>query len=580
MIAAAAPRVQPPILRAAPAAKRAPFWKKDVQGIKVMKVSGSFRDMGFQHGKLLKEEIPQGAIPYYRTYLEKMVKTSRLGQLSPLIWPAVQKLIGPQVARGIPDFALECIEGLAEGAEVDLQMMMDGYTMPDSLNWVSSRFSRLRGVGPAVHHRLALGLGCTSAIAWGGATQDGKLLHARNFDFHGVASWPATHAVIFHEPDQGQRYVSNAAAGIPLGGVTAMNEAGLTLTVHQHMMANNVQLGGMPIGLIGDVVMRDAENLDDAEAILRSQRSIGGWTYLIADGKSREVLCFEENPDRQVARRIGSEEETFGYANIYLDQDLGETEMDLYRSYWRHNLARHQRAKGLLQEGYGNLDPNGMAAILGDTGSDDCRIAHAISMLMTVGSTVFSPEDGTLWVAKGEAPTSQNTYIPFSLKEEDHAPLLGELDGGSDSDPKRQAAFQRYRDAYLAYLDHENLVESLRILEDVCRQAPTEPLYHFARGVVALQQGRFHRAADALSAAVDLGHPDEERKATFHLWRGRSWDLCGERKKAERDYRLSLGHRSDPAVHRAAKKGMRKPFKKSQAKYVHLDFAFSDVVAP
>jgi tetratricopeptide (TPR) repeat protein len=561
-------------------APRPSFWKKEVRGITVMRVSGTFYEMGFQHGQLLREKIPYGPVPYYRSYLDKMVKTSRLGQISPLIWPAVQKLIGPQVARGLPDFASQCIEGLAEGAGVNHQMMMDGYTMPDSLNWVSSRFSRLRRVGPAVHHRLALGIGCTSAIAWGEATHDGALLHARNFDFHGVKSWPATHAVIFHAPEKGQRYVSNAAAGIPLGGVTAMNEAGLTLTVHQHMMANNVKLGGTPIGLVGDEVMRKAENLQEAEAILRGQRSIGGWTYLIADGKKREVLCFEENPDRQVARRISTEEEKFGYANIYLDPDLGATEEDLYRSYWRHNLARHKRANVLLEENHGKLDPDGMAAILGDPGAHGCRVAHAIGMLMTVGSVVFRPEDGALWVARGHAPTSQNEFIPFSLEHEDHAPTLGELHGGMDHEPGRNSTFRRYRDAYLAYLDDENLEESLRILEEVCQQAPEQSLYHFARGVVALQLARFYRAEEAFSAAIKLGHPDEERVATFHLWRARAWDLQGERKSALRDYRLSLGHHSDPVVHQAAKRGLRKPYKKSQARYVHLDFAFSDVVAP
>ena len=54
---------------------------------------------------------------------------------------------------------------------------------------------RLGRAGPAVAHRVALGLGCTSAIAWDDATADGKLPHARNFDYHGVSCWPDTASV-------------------------------------------------------------------------------------------------------------------------------------------------------------------------------------------------------------------------------------------------------------------------------------------------------------------------------------------------------------------------------------------------
>ena len=341
-------------------------WYKRVHGLHVLKLKGGFYEMGHQHGELLRDHIPDGPLPYYRTYIERIMGPS---PLSKLLWPVLNRTIGARVARAIPDFVTDTLRGLAHGSGIPERDILAGATMPDSLMWLAARLLGFRSVGPALHHRLAMGLGCTSAVAWGDATADGRLLHARNLDYHGVNSWPKTAAVIFHEPDDGQRYVSVAAAGVPLGGITAMNASGLTLTVHQHMFTDATRLGGTPIGFVGDLVMRHADSLEEAERILRAHTPIGCWTYLVTDGNRREVLCWEENPDRQVAHRVPQGEGTFSYTNIYIDPELGGTELDVYGSYWRHNQGRWARAKARLAEGRGSLDPTAMAGILADLGS-------------------------------------------------------------------------------------------------------------------------------------------------------------------------------------------------------------------
>jgi hypothetical protein len=449
--------------------------------------------------------------------------------------------------------------------------------MPDAIMWLAARVMRLRGHGPAVMHRLALGLGCTSAIAWGDATVDGALLHARNLDYHGVSTWPKTKTIIFHEPEHGQRYVSVAAAGVALGGITAMNEAGLTLTVHQHMFTDRTALGGTPIGAVGDIVMRNAESLHDAERILSAHRPIGCWTYLVTDGKTRELLCFEENPERRTARRVGGKGGTFGYANIYLDEELGKSEVNLYGSYWRHNLGRHRRANALLEEQRGRLDPQRMAEIIGDSGDPRCRIRDSIAMVMTVGSVVFRPEDGTVWVGTGEAPTSQGRYVPFSLRAADRAPerelVVAPPENGS-------AAFESFRLAHIAYLDDRDARAAREHARDACARMPEQPLYHALRGLLSIVLTDGEEADEAFSRALSLGHPDAERVASFHLWRGRARDLLGRREAAVDDYRAAIGRYADPQVHIAAKRGLRRPFAVRAARSTHIDVALVDVVVP
>lgn len=562
-------------------------WHERHDGLHVVKLAGSFREMGRQHGELLRDVIPDGPIPYYRSYFEKLIGRAALGPLGPLVWPALQALVGTRVGRGMPRFAEETIRGLAEGAGLRFEDVWGGCTMPDSMVWLAARLQELRAPGPAVVHRLSLGLGCTSALAWGEATRDGKLYHARNFDYHGVSCWPSTQGVFFHAPDEGQRYVSIAAAGVALGGITAMNEAGLTLTVHQHMFTDQTRLGGTPIGAMGDEVMRKAESLDDAERILAANRPIGCWTYVVSDGKTREVLCFEESPVRHRAFRFGGgrptdpraqkAKDTFGYANVYLDEELGRTEVNMYGSYWRHNAARHRRANERLSEGAGAHDERTMAGVLADRGLSSCRVSEAISMVMTVGSVVFCPEDGVVWVGTGEAPTSRNRFVAFDLHGERRATELPSFVVDDGESPEARRAYECYRRAYVSHLDEGDTRSALASMSEACTLAPREPVFAFLRGLLALEL-REHRVADeSLSRAIELGHAHPERRAAFHLWRARVRGEAGRQNDAIADYRACLSIPADPPVHAAARREHGRGW---SGKRRAIDFSMGDVVTP
>lgn len=564
----------------ASAPPQAGHWHRRVGGLHVIKVKGSDYEMGFQHGSLLRDEVRQGPLPYYRTYMEQTLGRTGLGSLAPLIFPAIRQLLGRQVALAMPPSTLATLRGLADGAGIPFAEIMDGATMPDSFLWLASKAMRLKRLGPAMHHRLALGLGCTSAIAWDQATADGRLLHARNTDYHGVACWPRTTTVTFHEPDEGQRFASVGAAGIPLGGFTAMNEAGLSMVVHQHMFTDRTAFGGIPICVVGDLIMRRAETLTDARKILAEHRPIGCWTYLIADAHRRELLCWEENPERNRAIEVPRAKQTFGYANIYLDEALGASEVNLYGSYWRHNHGRQKRATQLLERRTTPHDPESMARILADPGDPECRIRNSIAMLMTVGSMVFRPEDGVFWVASGEAPTSQGTYLPFDLSQESPAPEHGSLNPTQGSESPARQAFECYRLAYLAAVDGGDWSGGLRHLDRAVEHQPQQPLYQFLRALLNLKRETPEAASLALDRAIALGHPDSERRAGFHLWRARANDLRGRRTEALRDYRASLGHHADPPVRRAALRGLRRRFRPAQARRIDVDFTFADVISP
>jgi tetratricopeptide (TPR) repeat protein len=221
-----------------------------------------------------------------------------------------------------------------------------------------------------------------------------------------------------------------------------------------------------------------------------------------------------------------------------------------------------------------------MASILGDTGATDCRVRDSIAMVMTVGSVVFRPEDGTVWVGTGDAPTSRGTFLPFSFDADGYDPDREELRVGALEDEEARDAFERFRRAYLAYVDDGEPAAAERRMAEACALAPEQPLYRSLRGILALSIGDARTAEASLTRAIELGHPDAERVASFHLWRGRARDVLGRRAEALKDYRAALGHYADPPVHAAAKKGLRRRFTEAQARKVHVDVGLADVVMP
>jgi tetratricopeptide (TPR) repeat protein len=535
----------------------------------VLRLAGDDYEMGYQHGALLKDAIARGPLPYFERYVERMLGTGFGGSLGKALSHGLSHTVGRKIAAGFPEHANRALAGLADGAELSQKNLRSAVTMPESYLWVLQQLLRFRMPRLAPHHGVPL-LGCTSAIAWGAATEHGRMLHGRNFDYQGVGAWDTEQAIVFHRPKDGQPYVSLSAAGVLFGGITAMNSSGLSLVVHQHMASDALALGGTPIGITGDLIMRHARNLDDARRILDDDKPSGCWTYVITSATDAAALFYETTPARKAA--LAQTEGVAAYSNVYLDRSLSRTERELYPSHWRNNLARYRRARALLEARRGHIDENAIAAILGDPGSG-CRFEEAISVVMTVASVVFDPELGRMWVGTGRAPTSNNDYVAFDLSTEGPA-LLPPLTGGK-LDAGSHAAFEHYRKAYEAYFNADDLSAARQHLASASEKAPDQPLYFYMQGLLALLGKDASGARSSFDRALALSHDAPERVASFHLWRARAQDLLGQRDAAVNDYRDAL--RGDPLVEKAAKRGLRRAYR---GRRFGVEFTLADVPMP
>ncbi|MBW2258150.1 MAG: hypothetical protein JRI25_26605 [Deltaproteobacteria bacterium] len=540
--------------------------------IHVLRLSGDDYEIGHQHGTQLREAVHRGPLPVFATSLEHLIDGSGFGLLAKPVTRLLQASVGRRIAAGIPAFAEQTLRGLADGARLPFRTVLHAATFPETLLWLFRHLSRVRRVPLAPRLGMPT-LGCSSAAAWGAATQSGGLLHGRNFDYMGVGSWDLEQAVFFIDPASGQPYASIAAAGIPLGGVTSMNQAGLTLAVHQHFSCTDTALGGTPTGIVGDQVMRYAANLDDARRILDDHTPIGCFSYLIGSGPERALLCYEVTPARRAAWIV--EDDTFAYTNAYLDRELAAREVYVYPSHWRGTAKRYHHLQALLKAHHGSIEADTVASLLGDRVDPRCRISWAVGALHTVTSVVFAPEEGLFYVGLGPSPTSNQPYLAFDMARRDRRTDLPNLEGGVPSDADERAGVQAYRDAFVAWNRHNGKAAAREAIERACTLQPHEPLYQFIAGLVALDADDPAAAVRSLDRALDLGHPDAERVAAFHLWRARAKDRLGLRSGAREDYRLAI--EGDQVVARAARRGVKRRWR---AKGVSVDFVYADVMFP
>lgn len=543
---------------------------ENYKGIHILSLSGSDYDLGFQHGTVLKSQIKDGVIPYFKNYNEILLK-HMVGRFSgKLIATILKYTVVRSIQSKFTKSVKDCLHGLADGSGFSKSYMRDAFTMPDTFLWMASK-SNLLGKYPVAPRFNMPTLGCTSAISKGNSSLNKNFLHGRNLDFPGVGIWEKEQAVIFYHPKNTQKYVSISTAGIPFGGFTAMNESGLTLAVHQHASFESVKLGGSAIGIIGDDIMRYAHNINDAKKILDASKSIGGFTYIIGSSKESKILCYELASGRRASHIIDSD--IFGYTNTYIDKDLAKTERYIYPSQNRSSAARFGAATKMLAENKGGITPQHIAEILGEKCNDSCRISESIAMLVTISSTIFDPDNDLLYVAYGNAPVSNGHYIPISFSTESVVENTEELDGSVNQDKISLEAFDKYREAYIAYFNENNIDKAQEFLKQASLLDPNESLYHYIYGLLCIDEKDFTTAIEQFTKSLNIGHHHQERIASMYLWRARSYDMLGKRLDAKNDYTQALS--GTEACAKAAKNGLKSKWKYQQP---NIEFNFADVI--
>lgn len=551
------------------------FGKGNVErigGLWVLHLGGTSFERGLQHGTLMRYRVRE-TIEFYRNLPATLA--SRVAGENTCKVKAIERLkkaLVRQLAKNRDSDAIEEMRGLAVGLGMRVEELAEVMILADVTQSLGALAERRRRAGPPA----LPGFGCTSAVR---ATPNGGMLFGRNFDFWGAGYWDANPAVIFHHPDKGKSFCSIATAGFPTGGITAINEDGLAVAVHQHGSRDST-LKGTPIIDIAHHVIRTASGVEQAIEGAGQFRATGGWSLVIAGGSPPGAAVLEMSSAQQKPRFLS--EHALVASNYFREPELSGRELQANVSATLSDHARYDRALDLVN--HSRMTPARMAGLLGDhydpMAGRERSAGYTISRITNLSSVVFSLQDRRFWVSESGAPTSKGGYVGFDLDDElsGKRSSVGRLEGGKAPPLKVTAAQDRYLEAYKEYMDTGDLNRVLMILADCSSLDPREPTFPFVEGIVRSMIGNLRGALTSLDRSLEVEAVEHKRQVSL-LWKARVFDMMDHRDRSTRIYDELFENPAVPSLaKKAAKSGRKRPFKEKALSSLMIDFANGDTI--
>jgi len=337
-----------------------------IDGLLVLHVAGAPYEMGFQHGRLLRDHVRE---------LVRIMLDDRGGQEFTVPGTGARLRIKDVVANLFeaqrPFYKgrfLEELRGLADGAGVPERDICTANHIPELFH-------------------------CSGFALMGAATADGEVYHGRVLDYSTDARLQEHATVIIARPEGRIAFANVSFAGF-IGSVTGCNEKAISIGE----MGGGGQLfwAGEPMSFLVRRVLEEASSLDAAVDIFRSSPRTCEYYYVIADGARRHAAGLATSWKDLVA--IGP-----GESHPYLPDPVKDCVLLSAGSRYTELVRR-------TKEGYGTF--NAEKAI---------RLMDApVAMKSNLHDALMRPVSGDLWVAyaapNGSAAWNQK-YVHLNLLE-------------------------------------------------------------------------------------------------------------------------------------------------------------------
>ena len=340
-------------------------WLEHIDGYPVLHLKGTPREMGFQHGALLREKVTSNM-----HNLLDMKGNETLVEFGPIkVKPrqAIESIIEIQ-KKYVPSKYFEELAGLAAGS---------GLSVADA---------RAANFIPEMFH-------CSGFAIANSATKDGTLYHGRVLDY--AIDWKLQeHAVlIVAEPDGGIPFVNVSYAGF-IGSVTGMNA--------EHVSVGEMGGGGLgfwtgvPMSFLVREVLEKGKDLDTAISIFRDNRRTCQYFYIVADGKTNTAVGMEASFGVFSLVKQG---ESHPLLPTAVNDCVLLSAGDRYKELVRRTQANHGQ-------------------FTAETARD--LMCRPVAMKSNLHNVLFEPKSTKLWVANATAdkqPAAEQKYFAFQLSE-------------------------------------------------------------------------------------------------------------------------------------------------------------------
>lgn len=538
--------------------------------LNVLRLEGGPFEVGLQHGTLLKAEIARGCAPTFggdRAFddILSSLPDNQTGFVRRII-DGLYEQLGSELGA---DLTAE-LEGIARGADLPFDVVMRASCRSEILQVLAA----LEAAEPAGE--------CTALVVHGGRSGNGRLLHGKNQDYDGAGLWDAVPTVTLVRMPGALPHVRVGTAGL-LKASFGINAAGIAIGGHI-LFSRHAAPAGIGFTALEHALLRTADSVAAAGALLRRSPRWGAFAFMISDGGRDEASVFECDSEKVFVR--AATDGLLGCANHFMAAPDGAwRDVTLAEGGARNSLARFRR----LQETaiLGPWSPTAVANVLADRFDPCCgghrSVGQTIASALTVMSAIADPAARRLWVSEGRVPTSDGPYIGFDLGDAFDG---GELRVLPPLHPS--AGHAAGREALAAGLVARRALDDApadeggqaqRALELAIDADPYDSALRRLYARCLLRKGRFEAALDALLMPQETLQSRNEQAEAAYL-SAIAHDCLGQRGEAAAALQIIIGagidddplHRISPKLRKRAQHHLAAPFSRQDAQALPLTF--------
>jgi len=233
-------------------------WLEKIDGQQILHVEGTPYELGYQHGRLLKDQIAHNT----HHFIDRLSSD----QVPPVVQSFIQAM--PEVLPFIPDSLIQEMHGIADGSEVPYDKIL------------------LLNLFPEMFH-------CSAVTVHGKASE--KFYHVRVLDYAVGSGLQNTAVAAIVKPNQGHSFLNVTYAGF-VGSVTGMNDQQISLGEIGGKGYGSWK--GLPMSFLLRLVLENTASLDEIVSLLKSTPRTCEYHYIFSDGKTARAMAVHVTADQ------------------------------------------------------------------------------------------------------------------------------------------------------------------------------------------------------------------------------------------------------------------------------------------
>jgi nucleotide-binding universal stress UspA family protein len=571
---------------------------REVDGIHLLQSRGSDYAIAYESSRLRGAQIVKGMVPYMGQHIEQMLTNALAMELpQAFINFLADSLFRWPLYKNLKERELDVIRGISKGvkdAGFDLKedLVKKAYVAPEVVHLLVSTAVEM-GLVPGVINTERFG--CASVVVLPEVTGSQKSYFVRGQDYPGLGTFDRYPSVHLVKPDEGYKYVAINSLGLSSIPLTGVNEKGLAMAVHV-TVTQDINADATMIFELLERIIRGASTIDEAVKIARDIDHVSGWQIHLSDvidGVRHAAVLEISSLGVNLVKRQGSSVVT----NHYYSSAQKKREIYMGKTLHMHNLVRDKRLAELVEQNRGRFDVKTGVAILRDHFDPLTRqwVSYSPNIISTVDqvkSVILElssdPMDTRVWMASGEAPTSQGAFVPFDLKpffeksESAEVPADRMAAVSERREPTTGRLLKGYADYKRAFVEVENNFgknfETVIPWLVKAAESDQSDWYWFAAAMLKLKAKQFDESLAIFRKIENSSGLDAHRKDQIQLYMGAIHDILGESDEADKHYKQAgSGKDVDPFLAKAAEHWMEEGFSESKAESMNFSMKWLDV---